>query len=118
MPLAHQFSLLTTTSNQRRDRGNISVLSVLWLAVAALASFAITHATSVLLQRANLQASADAVALACASRDAQAARIMAEFQHVDISSIEEVDNSVIVTVTTSAGSATAQALRSAYEFQP
>ena len=79
---------------------------------------AIVHTTSRVQHRAQLQASADAVALAFASHDEQAAQRMADFLQVSISSVAQDVSSVSVTVQTSAGTASAQALRSAYEFHP
>lgn len=118
MPLAHPSSLPTKTSNQRRNRGNISILSVVWFGFTALSLIVITHATSVVLHRAQLQASADAVALAFASRNEVAAHTMANHLHVAITNIAEQQNVVTITVQSSAETATAQALRSQYEFQP
>lgn len=118
MPLAHPSSLPTKTSSQRRNRGNISILSVVWLGFTALSIVVLTHATSAVLHRAQLQASADAVALAYASRDEMAARTMAHHLRVTIINIAEQQNTVIITVQSSAETATAQALRSAYEFEP
>ena len=65
MPLAHPSSLPTKTSNPHRDRGNISILSIVWLGVTALCLVVMSYATSAVLHRAQLQASADAIALAC-----------------------------------------------------
>ena len=118
LPLAHPSSLPTTTSDQRRDRGNISILVLLWLSFAAISCVVITHATSVLLSRAQLQASADAVALALASRNERAAHTMADHMHVTIITMSQQQKSVFVTVRSSAGTASAQALRSSYEFEP
>ena len=118
MPLAHPFSLPTKTSSQRRDRGNISILSVVWLGFTALSLVVLTHATSAVLHRAQLQASADAVALAYASRNETAARTLAQHLHVTIIEMSQQQNMVMITVQSSAETATAQALRSQYEFQP
>lgn len=118
MPLAHQFSLPTKTSNHSRNRGNISVLAIVWLAFTSLSCTAIVHASSRVQLRAQLQANADAVVLAYASRNEVAAHTMAHFLGVVITSTALNGNSVAVTVQSSAGTASAQALRSAYEFQP
>jgi hypothetical protein len=117
LPLAHQFSPLTKTSNHSRNRGNISILSIVWLAVASVSCTVIVEATLRVQLRAQLQASADAVVLAYASRNEEAAHTMARFLGVVISSAELSANMVAITVKTSAGTASAQALRSAYEFQ-
>lgn len=116
LPRLHQFSLLTKKSKHSRDRGNISILSIVWLCFTALGVTAIVHATSVVQHRAHIQASADAVALVLATRDEIAAQLMASHQHVHIDSIEWHDNVVTVRVSSSAETATAQALRSQYEF--
>ena len=112
----HQFSLLTKKNNQSRNRGNISIVSIVWLGFTALSISVMVHATSVVLQRAHLQASADAVALALASRNEAAAQQMASHNKVTIVSAEWLDNMVTVIVASSAETATAQALRSSYEF--
>ena len=91
---------------------------LLWLSFAAISCVVITHATSVLLSRAQLQASADAVALALASRNERAAHTMADHMHVTIITMSQQQKSVFVTVRSSAGTASAQALRSSYEFEP
>ena len=116
LPRLHQFSLLTKKNNQSRNRGNISVVSIVWLGFTALAISVMVHATSVVLHRAHLQASADAVALALASRNEAAAQQMASHNKVTIVSAEWLDNMVTVIVASSAETATAQALRSSYEF--
>lgn len=94
------------------------MLSLVWCAFASMSCVAIVHATSRVQHRARLQASADAVALACASHNEQAAQRMANFLHVSISAMVQEGREVSVTVQTSAGTASAQALRSAYEFHP
>ena len=116
LPRLHQFSLLTKKNNQSRNRGNISVVSIVWLGFTALSISVMVHATSVVLQRAHLQASADAVALALASRNEAAAQQMASHNKVTIVSAQWLDNMVTVIVASSAATATAQALRSSYEF--
>ena len=116
LPRLHQFSLLTKKNNQSRNRGNISIVSIVWLGFTALSISVMVHATSVVLQRAHLQASADAVALALASRNEAAAQQMASHNKVAIVSAEWTNNKVTVIVASSAETATAQALRSSYEF--
>jgi hypothetical protein len=116
LPRLHQFSLLTKKNNECRNRGNISILSIVWLGFTALAISVMAHATSLVLQRARMQASADAVALALASRNEAAAQLMASHNKVTIVSAEWLDNMVTVIVASSAETATAQALRSSYEF--
>ena len=116
LPRLHQFSLLTKKNNQSRNRGNISIVSIVWLGFTALSISVMVHATSVVLQRAHLQASADAVALALASRNEAAAQQMASHNKVTIVSAQWLDNMVTVIVASSAETATAQALRSSYEF--
>lgn len=118
MPLVHPSSLLTKTNKPRRHRGNISILSVVWLGFTATASLVIVHAMSVVQQRARIQASADAVVLAYASRNELAARTMARHLHVTIVNIAEQQNVVTITIQSSAETAVAQALRSQYEFEP
>lgn len=116
LPRLHQFSLLTKKNNQSRNRGNISIVSIVWLGFTALAISVMVHATSVVLHRAHMQASADAVALALASRNEAAAQQMALHNKVTIVSAQWLDNMVTVIVASSAETATAQALRSSYEF--
>ena len=94
------------------------MLSVLWLGALAIAIIVMVHATAVVQRRAHLQHIADAVVLALASRDQHAAQLMAAHEHVAIQTVTENDNTIAVVISSSAGSASAQALRSAYEFQP
>jgi hypothetical protein len=116
LPQLHQFSLPTTKNNFRRDRGNISILSIVWLGFTALAITVIVHATSAVQQRARVQFSADAIALAYASRNEVAAQLVASHHNVNIVSAKWLDNTITVIVASSAETATAQALRSSYEF--
>ena len=102
MPRVHQFSLLTKTNNSdsscgHRDRGNISVLSVVWLGFTALGVGVLVHATSVVQQRQYLQSSADAVALAFVQRGAADAERLAK--HLQVSLLQHSQSGRIITVT-------------------
>ena len=116
MPRVHQFLPLTKTSKQSqnlsaRDRGNISIISVAWLALTALACSALVVATAVVRERAYLQHSADVVTLAFAQRGERDAQRLAEFAGVSIVNIEQVDSSVTVTIRNRHGLARASAHR-------
>lgn len=101
-----------TTNKHNRNRGNISVLSVVWFAIAALGCTVMVQATTVVQQRADLQMHADAVALAYVSRDINAARTMATHVGVRIASTTTAHNIVTVTVRGAKGTAMASAQQS------
>jgi predicted dehydrogenase len=85
------------------------VLSVVWIAVAALGCMSIVGMTHRVSARARLQNAADVVALAVVSRDELAARRLAERIGVTIRSVTWMGDQVTVEVAAPDGWATATA---------
>lgn len=87
------------------------MVSLVWLGLTALASSTIVVAAGVVQQRAFLQSSADAVALAVARHDINEAQRFADHIGVTIVATDYENNRVTVTVRNQFGSSSASALR-------
>lgn len=87
------------------------MLSAVWLGLMVVASTTIVMATSVVQQRALLQSSADAVALALAQRGITDAQRLAEHLGVTIASTDYSDQLVTVMIRNESGSSRATAHR-------
>ena len=87
----------------------MTILSLWWWAITAIGVVCILAVTSRYGDSARVQNSADAVALAYASRDLASAQKLADALHVTIESV--TTNGLVVTITIRSGSlmATAQA---------
>lgn len=86
-------------------------MSLVWLSLTALASSTIVVAAGVVQQRAFLQSSADAVALAVAHHGTNAAQRFADHIGVTIIAAEQTNNEVTVTIRNQFGSSSATARR-------
>ena len=100
-----------SNKSTHRDRGNISIISITWFALTALACSALVVATEVVQRRAFLQHSADVVTLAFAQRGERDAQRLAEFADITIESTEVMRSQVTVTIRNRYGSARASAHR-------
>ena len=87
------------------------MVSLVWLGLTALASSTIVVAAGVVQQRAFLQSSADAAALAVAHHDITTAQRFADYIGVTIVAVEQTNNEVTVTVRNQFGSSSATARR-------
>ena len=85
------------------------MLSVAWLAFTACGVMAITHASSVVQQRAFAQESADSIALATAIGGAPAAQQLEALLGVSITEIDIDAGNVMVKVSTNDFIATSEA---------
>ena len=85
------------------------MLSVVWLAFTTCGVMVITHATSVVQQRAFAQESADSIALAASIGGTPAAQQLAALLGVSITEIDIDAGNVMVKVSTSDFIATSEA---------
>ncbi len=88
------------------------MLSIVWLAFTACGVMVISHALSVVQQRAFAQESADSIALAGAIGGASAAQQLAALLGVSITEINIAAGNVMVKVSTSDFIATSEATSS------
>jgi hypothetical protein len=80
------------------NRGNITVLSLIWCALTVLGCIGIVRATATTLLRAHGQGVADAVALAYVDHGATSAEQLAEVLGVSISSVSKNPGGFITVV--------------------
>jgi hypothetical protein len=109
----HQFFLPTRTNTSAHQRGNISILSLWWISITMAGCIALVSATSVVHNRAALQSSADAIALALVSRGEPDAQLLARTLSVTITRIDVVatdPSQVTVHIKSQKGSASAEAI--------
>ena len=99
-------------SSHQHQRGSLSVLSVLWLAVTFTGVWVIGHATVLVQQRAFVQESADSIALAAAIGGASAANALEDILHVTVMQLELTEGGALVTVRAGQFTATSSATRS------
>ena len=107
MPQLRQSSLPTKSKSQR---ASIALLSLVWLAVTAGGTWSIATATAHVAARAQLQTSADSVALVAASRGDAIARAFASRLSVQLVSLQHGESVVTVVVRKADLVATASAL--------
>lgn len=107
LPQLHPFCPPTTNRFSRTfahhvhdfGRGNIAVLSVIWVALTVLGCTAIARATQTTVLRADTQFAADAVALAYADHGATRADFLARTLGVTIASvIRNTEGNIIIEV--------------------
>ena len=97
LPQLHQ-SFPQTTPTNNHVRGSVTILSIWWWAITVVGVVAILGCTSRYLDIASARRNADAIALAVASRDTDAAHLLATALGVTILSIEESNGTTTVTI--------------------
>ena len=94
-PTTNNLSHIRVRTTRPQPRGNIAVLSVVWLALTIMGCTAIVRATRTAVLRAETQFAADAIALAYADHGATRAELFARTVGVTIASVSRNGEGII-----------------------